>query len=36
MRKLLESNKDFNVFVAFWRAIDITDFLGGDRMADPK
>ncbi len=28
--------KDFSNFVAYFRSIDITEYLGGDRKGDPQ
>ena len=30
-----DPSEDFNAFIAYFRAIDISDYLGGDRKADP-
>jgi len=34
--KMLDASNDFSDFIAYWRAIDISDYLGGDREADSK
>ena len=36
IKEMLDSSKDFNDFIAYWRAIDISDYLGGDRKVDSK
>lgn len=31
-----QAEEDFSDVIAYFRSIDITDWLGGDRKADPK